>query len=35
MGEDKRKLGEDEDKIAFKAFDKLLKDLDEQFEEVI
>ncbi len=35
MGEDKRKMGEDEDQIAFKAFDKLLKDLDEQFEEVI
>ncbi|NCB42275.1 MAG: ATPase [Clostridia bacterium] len=35
MGEDKRKLGEDEDQAAYKAFDQLLKDLDEQSEGVI
>lgn len=35
MGEDKRKQGEDEDQTAFKAFDKLLEELDEQSEGVI
>lgn len=35
MGEEKRKLGEDEDQIAFKVFNKLLKELDEQSEGVI
>jgi len=35
IGKDKRKLGEDEDQAAFKAYDKLLEDLAEQSEEVV
>lgn len=35
IGKDKRKLGEDEDLIAFKTFDQLLRELDEQSEEVV
>ncbi|MBR0597663.1 ATPase [Sinanaerobacter chloroacetimidivorans] len=35
IGEEKQMLGEDEDLIAFKAFDQLLKELDEQSEEVV
>lgn len=35
IGKDKRKLGGDEDLIAFKIFDKLLEELDEQSEGVI
>jgi hypothetical protein len=32
MGEEKQRLGEDENLIAFKAFDQLLKELDEKSE---
>ncbi|HML38779.1 MAG TPA: ATPase [Bacillota bacterium] len=35
MGEEKQRLGEDENLIAFKAFDQLLKELDEKSEGVI
>lgn len=35
IGKDKRRLGEDEDHTAFKTFDELLADLDEQSEGVV
>ncbi len=35
MGEEKRRMGEDEDQTAFRTFDRLLKDLDERSEEVV